>query len=204
MPVILSRGDGVQGEPELLVCTCQASFVLLAWARCHVEALLMCALGCGEALKDGGSRICAHADEVPCVFASWLSDRFYLRIRLWRSCHKRLAGTDPAHVKFLKARCSTLRFATLVASFQSSVRQLKPIEFVPWAEKHSMPQVFEPRRPSKSDPKDTAAFLLILLCRFTKLGNFGIVTVEHFEQRVAKEPRTLVAGASSAGSTAVK
>jgi hypothetical protein len=154
VPVILSRGDGVQGEPELLACTCQASFVLLAWARCHVEALLMCALGCGEALKDGGSRICAHADEVPCIFASWLSDRFYLRVRLWRSCHKGLAGTDPAHVKFLKARCSTLRFATLVASFQSSARQLKPIEFVPWAEKHSMPQVFEPKRPSKSDPED--------------------------------------------------
>ncbi len=76
VPVMLNRGEGVQGEPELLACTCQASSVLLAQARYRVEAVLMCALGCGEALKDGGSGICMHADEVPCVFASWLSRCF--------------------------------------------------------------------------------------------------------------------------------
>ncbi len=36
---------------------------------------------------------------------------------------------------------------------------MKPINFVPWAEKHSMPHVFEPRRPSKSDPEDAMMLL---------------------------------------------
>ncbi len=203
VPVMLSRGDGAQGEPELLACTRQPSFVLLAWARLHVEAVRMCTLGCGQALKDGGSGICIHADEVPCIFASWLSDRFFLRVRLWRSCHKDVK-TDIKHDVILRARCATLKCVTLVVPFQQRENTLKPIDFVRWAEKHSMPHVFEPKRPSKSDPHDVI-MLSSWVFQYARPRGTSIASVTFFKQQAVPQRRLVSRAAlSSSPSTATK
>ena len=54
MPVTLSRGVGARGELELLTCAYQPSSMFLARTGFNIGVLSMCALGCGEALKDGG------------------------------------------------------------------------------------------------------------------------------------------------------
>jgi len=103
MPVTLSLGDGARGELELLTCAYQASSMFLARTEFHIGVLSVCALGCGEALKDGGSGICCHADEVPCILVSWLNVAFTVRIRLWRSCH--LIKKGRSRRLLLRAKC---------------------------------------------------------------------------------------------------
>ncbi len=190
MPVMLTRGDGAQGELEFLACACQQSFVFLAWFGCHVEVLLICALGCGVALKDGGSGISVHADEVPCICTSWLSSAFIWRVKFWRTCH-RLLKTWPKRATMLIARCSTLKSATLEALLLQRNNLSEPINFVSWAEQHSMPHVFEPKRPSKSDPED-AITLSSWWYHYAKLRGFSMAIVTPIKQ-ASPEPRSSVA-----------
>ena len=201
MPVMLSCGDGAQGEPQLLACACQLSSLFLARVGCKIGLLLTCALGCGEALKDGGSQNCAHADEVPCAFASWLNHWYMVRVSLWRAYRSHIL---PVHVATLRARCATLKCATLEISYQEQpVYSLNPIDFASWAEKRSMPHVLEPRRPSKSDPQDTM-LLLTWWCHYAKFGSFSNAISAPIEQQVTQEPRGLAAGATLASSTTIK
>ncbi len=202
MPVTLSCGDGVQDEPELLACACLPSLRFLAHAGFRVDALSMCALGCGEALKDCGSGIFAHANEVPCIFASWLSDTFVARIRRWRTCRnhrrKRFARSSIRSL-IRRARCPTLKCATLEGFFIQGTKPRRPISFVSWAEIHSMPHVFEPKRPSRSDPENVA-MLFFLWLRNSRLWSSNSANVMLFEQRAMPKPRESAAWTAFASS----
>merc|ERR1711865_796793 len=192
MPVMLSRGDGAQGEPQLLACAYQFSSLLLARAGCKVGLLLICALGCGETLKDTGSENYIHASEIPYVFASWLNRWYMVRVSLWRAYRRIL----PVHVAMLRARCATPNYVALETFYQDQLaHSLEPIDFASWVEKCNMPHVLEPRRPSKSDPPD-AMLLSTWWCRYAKFGNFSNATAAPIEQQVAQEPRRLAVGAS--------
>ncbi len=61
---------------------------------------------------------------------------------------------------------------------------MKPIDFASWAGFHNMPHVFEPKRPSKSDPED-AVLILIWWLHFTKLRSADIAKATLFKQEVA-------------------
>ncbi len=185
MPVTLSRGDGARGELELLTCAYQPSSMFLARTGFHIGVLSVCALGCGEALKDGGSGICRHADEVPCIFVSWLNVAFMVRIRLWRSCHLFKKGRSRRFL--LRVKCGTLKCVTLEGFFQQHAVSLKPIGFASWAEKHSMPHVIEPKRPSNSDPKD-AIRLSIWWLRCAELRSLNITSATPFKHEAAPKP----------------
>ncbi len=151
--------------------------------------MLICALGCGQALKDSGSGIRVHADEVPFIFVSWLSLAFVLRVRLWRTCHPRRQNTT-GQAAILRVRCATLKCVTLEVFSQQRPYSLKPIDFASWTEKHSMPRVLEPKRPGKSDPHD-AVMLLIWWLHSARLRALNIAIVAPFEQQDAPEPRSV-------------
>ncbi len=144
--------------------------------------MLICALGCGQALKDCGSGIRVHADEVPCIFVSWLSLPFVLRVRLWMTCHQLRRNTS-GQAAMLRVRCAALKYATFEVVVQQRPYSLKPIDFASWTEKHSMPRVLEPKRPGKSDPHD-AVMLLIWWFHSARLRALNIVIV-------TPEPRAL-------------
>jgi len=183
MPVTLSRGDGARSEPDLLACTCQPSSMFLTDKQFNVEVLRICALGCGEASKDGGFEVFLHADEGPCILASWFSLAFILRVRLWRVCHQ-LAQLQRQLSAMLRARCASLKCATREAYFIQGVGALRPIDFASWAGLYDMPHVLEPKRPSKSDPED-AVLILIWWLRFAKLRSTDIAKATLLKQEVA-------------------
>jgi len=199
VPVMLSRGDGAQGEPQLLACAYQFSSLLLAMAGCKVRVLLICALGCGETLKDTGSQNYIHAGEVPCVFASWLNRWYMVRVSLWRAYRHRL----PVHVAMLRARCATPKYVALETLYQDQPsHSLQPIDFASWVEKCNMPHVLEPRRPSKSDPRD-AMLLSTWWCHYAEFGKLSNAIAAPIEQQVTQEPRRLAAGAAFASGTTI-
>ncbi len=156
--VTLSQGDGVHGEAIGITCACTTSLIIMAQMGCHTRPLIICAVGCGHTLKDGGIGVCVHGGEAPHVFGLWFCPGFINRLAMSR--WHWIRSTDVI-VLLSRARCSRPKFVALEHVFIQSFNALKPIVVAAWAETKTIPHVFERQRPASSDHAATMALSML-------------------------------------------
>ncbi len=146
----LSRGDGVYGEAIGTTCAFSTSLILMAQVGCYTHAVVICAIGCGETLRDGGSGVFAHGGEVPHVFGLWFHQKFLIKLAMSRRHMGRPSKTFVLSM-ISTAMCFRPKLVALESLFLQSSNRLKPIEVVTWTHTKIIPHAFERKRPAASD-----------------------------------------------------
>ncbi len=156
--VALSQGDGVHGENVGTTCACATSLHLMALTGCQTQLLILCAIGCGETLKDTGSGVFCHGGELPHVFGLWFCQQFLVKLAM-----SRLHMGRPMYEswKVSGTRCSRPKCVTLENSFIHITNTFKPINAATWALTKILPHVLERKRPKASDHAATMTISML-------------------------------------------
>ncbi len=158
--VRLSLGDGVHGEAIGTTCACGASLTSLAWMQCRLQLFMLCAIGCGETSRDGGSGVFAHGGEVPHVFRLWFHHAFLVKLAISRRYTGRSSKTFVLSM-LSTTRCSRPKLVAYETVFLQDTSELKPIGVATWAHTKTLPHVFERKRPTASDHIATMALSML-------------------------------------------
>ncbi len=158
--VRLSLGDGVHGEATGTTCACATSLTLMEGMQCHTQLFMLCAIGCGQTLKDSGSGVFTHGGEVPYVFGLWFHQSFLVKLAMSRRYMGRPPETSVLS-KLSTTRCSRPKMVTLESVFFQVTSVLTPISVAAWAHAKTLPNVFERKRPTASDHAGTVVLSML-------------------------------------------